>query len=119
MPTALLNLAWFIPLFPFLAFAAIPLFTYRNRKLSHTLVIGGIGAAFVLSQIVFWRAVTLPVGGGEPSGEPTLIHWLSAGVERFTLGVYVDPATAVMLFMVPLVCLNAVTCSSGTLSISP
>ena len=113
MPTTLLNLAWFIPLFPFLASAAIPLFTYRNRKLSHTLVIGGIAAAFVLSQIVFWRAVTLPVGGGEHAFESTLIHWLSAGVERFTLGVYVDPATAVMLFMVPLVCLMIFIYSVG------
>jgi len=108
-----LNLAWFIPLFPFLAFVAIPLVTYRNRKLSHGLVIGGIGIAFVLSQIVLWRAVTLPVGGGEHAYESTLIHWLSAGHERFELGVYIDPATAVMLFMVPLVCMMIFIYSVG------
>ena len=55
----LLNLAWFIPLVTFAAFVAIPLFTYRNRKLSHILVIGAIAIAFVLSQIVFWRAVAV------------------------------------------------------------
>jgi len=110
---SILNLAWLIPLFPFLAFAAIPLVTYRNRKLSHQLVIGGIGLAFVLSQIVFWAAVALPVGGGEHAFESTLVPWLSAGVERFTLGVYIDPATAVMLFMVPLVCLMIFIYSVG------
>jgi NADH-quinone oxidoreductase subunit L len=110
---SILNLAWLIPLFPFLAFVAIPLATYRNRKLSHQLVIGGIGIAFVLSQIVFWAAVTLPVGGGEHAFESTLVPWLSAGVERFTLGVYVDPATAVMLFMVPLVCMMIFIYSVG------
>jgi NADH-quinone oxidoreductase subunit L len=110
---SILNLAWLIPLFPFLAFVAIPLATYRNRQLSHSLVIGGIGIAFVLSQIVFWAAVALPVGGGEHAFESTLVPWLSAGVERFTLGVYIDPATTVMLFMVPLVCLMIFIYSVG------
>ncbi len=99
-----LNLAWLIPLFPFLAFVAIPLFTHRNRKLSHMLVVGGIVIACLLSQAVFWRAATLPVGGGENAYESPTIHWLSAGKELFNLGIYIDPATAIMLFMVPFVC---------------
>ena len=107
----LLNLAWLIPLFPFLAFVAVPLFTNRNRKLSHSLVIGAIAIAFVLSQIVFWRAVTLPEGS-LPFQSQT-IRWLSAGSEVFRLGVYVDPATAVMLFMVPLVCMMIFIYSVG------
>ena len=107
----LLNLAWLIPLFPFLAFAAISLVTYRNRKQSHQLAIGGIFIAFVLAQIVFWVAVTLPEG--ELPFESTLIHWLVAGEKQFKLGVYVDPATAVMLFMVPLVCLMIFIYSVG------
>jgi len=108
-----LNLAWFIPLFPFLAFVVIPLVTYRNRKLSHSLVIGAIAIAFLLAQIVFWRAATLPVGGGEHAYESTLIHWLATGEERLMLGIYIDPATAVMLFMVPLVCLMIFIYSVG------
>jgi len=110
---SILNLTWLIPLFPFLACVAIPLCTHRDRKLSHQLAIGGIGMTFVLAQIVFWKAVTLPVGGGEHAFESTLIHWLSAGGEQFTLGVYVDPVTAVMLFMVPLVCLMIFIYSVG------
>jgi NADH-quinone oxidoreductase subunit L len=110
---SILNLAWLIPLFPFLAFAVVSIFTYRNRRLSHLLVLGGISIAFVLAQIVFWRAVTLPEGLGEHPFESTLIPWLSAGVERLDLGVYIDPATTVMLLMVPLVCLMIFIYSVG------
>jgi NADH-quinone oxidoreductase subunit L len=110
---SILDLAWLIPFFPFAAFVAVSIFTYRNRVLSHRLVIGGIAAAFVLSQIVFWAAVLLPVGGGEHAFESALIPWLPNGLEVFSLGVYIDPATAVMLFMVPLVCLMIFIYSVG------
>ena len=110
---SILNLAWLIPLFPFLAFVAIALFTHRDRRLSHQLAIGGIAIAFVLSQVVFWAAVLHPVGGGEHAFESPLIRWLPIGREVFSLGVYVDPATTVMLFMVPLVCLMIFIYSVG------
>ena len=103
--SSLLNLAWLIPLFPFLAFIAVSLFAHRDRKLSHRLVVGGIAAAFLLSQIVFWVAVAGPDSVDEHPFQSETIHWLSAGLEDFQLGVYVDAATAVMLFMVPLVCM--------------
>jgi NADH-quinone oxidoreductase subunit L len=102
------NLAWLIPLFPFLSFLAISLFAYRNHVLSHRLAIGGVAIAFVLSQIVFWAAVILPVDGGDVPGdrifESASISWLPAGVGATSLGVYIDPAAAVMLFTVPLLC---------------
>ncbi len=109
----ILNLAWLIPLFPFLAFVSIAIFAHRSRRLSHQLTIGGIAFAFLIAQIVFWRAVTLPVGGGEHAFESSTVHWLVAGEERLTLGVYVDPATTVMLFMVPLVCMMIFIYSVG------
>ena len=111
MTTTLLNLAWLIPVFPFLAFVIVPLVTYRNRKLSHRLVVGAIAVAFLLGQIVFWTAVTAPEGVLPFESES--IHWLSAGVERFKLAVYIDPATAIMLFMVPLVCMMIFIYSVG------
>ena len=37
-----LNLAWFIPLFPFLAFLAIALGVNKHNKLSHILAITAI-----------------------------------------------------------------------------
>jgi len=110
---SILNLAWLIPLFPFLAFVFIAIFAHRSRRLSHQLTIGGIAIAFLLAQVVFWRAVTLPVGGGEHAFQSGLIHWLVAGKERLALGVYVDPAAAVMLFMVPLVCMMIFIYSVG------
>ncbi len=109
----LLNLAWFIPLFPFLAFVIIPLGAYKNRKLSHSLVIGAIAIAFLLSQVVFWRAVGVWSTEHTLAYESPLFHWLSSGAERFGLGVYIDPATAIMLFMVPLVCMMIFIYSVG------
>jgi NADH-quinone oxidoreductase subunit L len=109
----ILNLAWLIPLFPALAFVAIALFTHRSRALSHWTTIGGIAIAFLLAQIVFWAAVTRPVGGGEEAFESAIAPWLITGVQRLGIGVWVDPATAVMLFMVPLVCMMIFIYSVG------
>jgi len=117
--TALLKLAWLIPLFPFLACAAIFVFAGQNRTISRRLALGGIVTAFVLSQIVFWGAVTLPVGGGERAVESWGMVWFSAGVERFRLGTYIDPLHTVMLFTVPLVCLMIFIYSSGTMNLDP
>ncbi|UCC76360.1 MAG: NADH-quinone oxidoreductase subunit L, partial [Anaerolineales bacterium] len=110
---SILNLAWLIPLSPFLAFAAIALLGDRAPKVSHRLAIGGITIAFVLSQIVIWTAVLQPVGGGEHAFESSLIRWVPIGREVISLGVHIDPATTVMLFMVPLVCLMIFVYSVG------
>jgi NADH-quinone oxidoreductase subunit L len=112
---SIFNLAWLIPLFPFLAFVAIPLLTYRDRRLSHSLVIGGMALSFLLSQIVFWAAVVLFARMG-PEAFPwqsAPLRWLPAGNELLQLRVWIDPATAVMLFMVPLVCLMIFIYSVG------
>jgi len=70
----LLNLAWLIPLFPFLAFVAIPLGVYHNRKLSHSLAIGGIAIACAISLFcVFPRAVWLWARDGTLAYESPLI----------------------------------------------
>ncbi len=115
----LLDLAWLIPVFPFLAFVTIALFTSHRRTLSHSVAIGGIAIAFVLAQIVFWRAVTLPVGGGELAYHPQGLHWLTGGLGELGVSIYIDPATAVMLFMVPLVCLMIFIYSVGYMAGDP
>lgn len=99
------NLAWLIPAFPFLAFLVVATFAHSNRVLSRRLAVGGISITFLLSQIVFWAAVSLPVGGGERAFESALVPWLSTGLEVFSFSVTVDPVSATMLFMVPLTCL--------------
>ncbi|MGD1992681.1 MAG: proton-conducting transporter membrane subunit [Anaerolineae bacterium] len=112
--STLLDLAWLIPIFPFLSFVAVALVTAKNRKLSHSLVIGGIAVAFVLAQIVFWSAVTMPVGANEYAYQSGFsIPWLPAGHELLDLNIWIDPASTVMLFMVPLVCLMIFIYSVG------
>jgi NADH-quinone oxidoreductase subunit L len=111
--TSILNLTWLIPLFPFLAFLGISTFAHQERELSHRLAIAGVAIAFVLSLVVFWTAATLPIGGGESAFESPLVHWFTTGTERFTLGVYVDPITAVMLLLIAPISLMILIFSLG------
>ncbi len=115
---AILELAWGIPLFPLAAFAAITLFAHRSRRLSHSLAIGGIAAAFILAQIVFWAAALHPTALEHAYVSATL-PWLSVGCETLGLGLYLDPAALVMLFMAPLVCLLIFIYSVGYMAGDP
>ncbi|MBN1259514.1 MAG: NADH-quinone oxidoreductase subunit L [Anaerolineae bacterium] len=114
---SILNVAWLIPLFPFLAFVAIALYAHRDQVLSHRLAVGGIAGAFLLAQIAFWAFVL-----GHHAGVPfqaSGIKWLFLGEQVFMLGLYIDPATAIMLFMVPLVCLMIFIYSVGYMQGDP
>jgi NADH-quinone oxidoreductase subunit L len=115
---SILHLAWLIPLFPFLSFVAILLFTYRDQRLSHQLGIGGVAISFLLSQAVFWTMVSLPTDGGKYAFESMASHWLYVGQEHFAPGIYIDPTTAVMLFTVPLIGLLIVIYSVGYMDFS-
>ena len=98
----MLKLTWLIPVFPLLAFAAIVLYVRRWKRASSWLAVGAIATSFVLSQIVFWTAIGDPHLNEHPFHET--IRWLPTGGAAFEMGVMVDALTAVMLFMVPLVC---------------
>ena len=50
--------------------------------LCHRLAIGGVAIAFVLSQVVFWAAVLLPVDAFESASVP----WLPVGLGAISLG---------------------------------
>ena len=71
MTETFFNLTWLIPLFPLVAFALIVLVTNRNRLLSTWVAWIGIGAAWILGWLVFFRAradvheLTPPRGGYE------------------------------------------------------
>jgi NADH-quinone oxidoreductase subunit L len=99
---SLMNLAWLIPVFPLLAFGAIVLYVRRWKDVSSWLAVGAIALSFVLSQIVFWTAIGTPHLGEHPFH--SVIRWMPTGKTVLQMGVMVDPLTAVMLFMVPLVC---------------
>ncbi len=110
----MLNLSWLIPVFPLLAFAIIVLVTNQDetrataslKKLSSTIAIGAMAVAWLFSLIV----VVIPtlanyLAYSETPGQFPLLE-IPTGQASFPyFGVAVDPLTAVMLFMVPFVCL--------------
>lgn len=105
------NITWIIPVFPFLAFVIIILFTQGNRKLSHSLSIGSM----VLSTLVGWgvvfSAIATPHLGEHPIHKS--IPWFETGTATFDIGYWIDPLMAIALFMVPFVCLMIFIYSVG------
>jgi NADH-quinone oxidoreductase subunit L len=102
---AVFYIAWLIPVFPCVAFIFIAMAGKRVRRGSFSLAVAlvGIAAAFGVSQLVFWRAVPWFLEGEYRLVLP-LIPWLPIGGETLRLGLYLDPLSGIMLFMVPLVC---------------
>ena len=109
-----IQLSWLIPVGPFVAFVLIAVFFHRRRRLSHWTALAGIGLAFILSQAVFWSVVKRP-----DVYHAELMTWFQNGAQDFVLGVYIDPPAALMLFMVPLVCLMIFVYSVGYMSEDP
>jgi len=98
----MLNLTWLIPVFPALSFGAIVLYVRRWKQASSWLAVGAIALSLLVSQVVFWTALGTPQLGEHPFHSS--IRWIPTGNLALRMGVMVDPLTAVMLFMVPLVC---------------
>jgi NADH-quinone oxidoreductase subunit L len=110
-----LNLSWLIPIPPLLAFAIIVLVTNPNKRLSAMIAITGVAISWVLGWWVFLASVVTPELGKHPFR--LAYDWLPAGSTQFTMGVTVDPLAAVMLFMVPFVCLMIFIYSVGYMGI--
>jgi len=107
------QLAWLVPIFPLLAFALVVLWANPNKKLSHSLVIGGVAISWVLS---WWIAIASFLKGSALAEEPyhLMVNWIPIGVDNvIKMGVAVDPVTAVMLFMVSFVLLMIFIYSVG------
>ena len=92
------TLMWLIPLPPVLAFTLIVLFTNRSKWLSHTIAVGAAFLSWLMSMIVFMRALGVEHLGEEPF--ESSIPWLPTGDIWFRVGVLVDPTTAAVLFFV-------------------
>jgi NADH-quinone oxidoreductase subunit L len=91
---------WLIPVFPFLAFGLIALFTNRWNGLSHWVAIGALLISVVMGMIVVFNAVG---EGGHHMGEHPFADseaWLPTGDTFMLMGVAVDPLTAMTLFFV-------------------
>jgi NADH-quinone oxidoreductase subunit L len=97
------NLIWLIPLFPLLAFALIILVTHDDKKMSTNVAWAGIGLSWLVSWGVFFQALGTHNLAEEPYHVP--LFSIPTGTSVLSLGFFVDPLTAVMLFMVPFVCL--------------
>ena len=95
--------AWLIPLLPFVAFVVIGFFLRRCPRPAAGLAIGMSLASFLLA---------LGVGYGVFAGSITVdqpwiqkIPWLDIAGIFVSMGVYLDPLTAMMLMVVSLVSL--------------
>jgi len=111
------NLLWLIPLFPFLAFVLIILWANSNQKLSHSLAIGSMVLAWLFGWGAFFTAVRTPHFGEHPFR--LAFDWFPTGSTWFETGVMIDPLTAIMLFMVPFVCLMIFIYSVGYMKGDP
>lgn len=94
-----------IPILPLLAAVIITLFTRNNHAWSARLAVFSMVAALAMALGVFVEALAF---GHELAQEPfygTPIVWYPFGGAVLKFGYLVDPIAAVMLFMVPTVCL--------------
>ncbi|MGA9533390.1 MAG: NADH-quinone oxidoreductase subunit L [Anaerolineales bacterium] len=91
-------IAWLIPLPPILAFFIIVLGANRSNKLSHSLALGGVGISWLLSMLLFARAISTEHLGEHPF--TSSVSWLPTGDTALRFGIYVDPLTAAALFFV-------------------
>jgi len=105
------NITWIIPVFPFLAFLIIILFTQGNRKLSHSLSIGSMVLSWLVGWGVVFSAIATPHLGEHPIHKS--VPWFETGNTVFEIGYWIDPLMAIALFMVPFVCLMIFIYSVG------
>ena len=140
-------LPWLIPAGPLLAFLIITLITNRSKLVPATdhheygghhpdydgmmvpvvhkysrvisVVIGlsGVVSALVISWRVLWEASQLHHIGQEVFENS--IAWMSTGETSFFMGVLVDPATLIMLIMVPIAVLMIFIYSIGYMAHDP
>lgn len=92
------TLIWLIPLPPLLAFFLILLFTRRNHALSHTVGVGAALLSWLLGMLVFVAAIGVEHLGEHPF--TSSVGWLPLGSDIFSVGVLIDPLSAVTLFFV-------------------
>jgi NADH-quinone oxidoreductase subunit L len=91
-------LTWLVPAFPLLAFFLIVLFARRSKGASHTVALIGAGLSWLACMYIFIQAVGTKDLAATPFGNA--IAWLPTGTTALSIGVQVDPLTAVSLFFV-------------------
>jgi NADH-quinone oxidoreductase subunit L len=112
-----LNLAWLVPVPPFLAFLAILLFLNPNKTVSAYTAIGGALLSLLLSWPIAFTAFTTEHFGEHPV-EGHLFS-IPTGASAIEIGYQVDPANALMLFMSSFLLLMIFIYASGYMSFPP
>lgn len=112
--TVLYDLTWLIPLPPALAFVLIILFTNRNKTLSSTLAVAGVGISLVLGWGIAFAAFRDHHLGEHPVNR-TLFQ-IPTGTTAIDIGYALDPANALMLFMVTFLLVMIFVYSQGYMS---
>jgi len=92
------SLTWLIPLPPILAFFIIVLLTNRNKLLSTIIAVGAAFLSGLASMMVFGQARLTEHLAAQPI--ESSISWLATGETTFSIGVLIDPLSAVVLFFV-------------------
>jgi len=109
----MLEYAWLIPVFPFLAFILIGLLPKKTLwwEDGGAYAIGGAVGAFAISMLVIWDVLNGETMVGDQVQTTT---WLVIGDEvTVTFGIYVDQLTAVMLAVISVVGTLVVIYSGG------
>ncbi len=105
------NLAWLLPVPPFLAFVTIILFLNRNKTASALTAIGGSAFSLVLGwPIAFTVFFSRHYAENPPHG---VLFSIPTGSTELSIGWQVDPANALMIFMATFVMLMIFIYSSG------
>jgi len=118
-------LPWLIPIPPFVAFVLIILAAGRSKLLSHIIAITGVSLSWLMSIATFLNAIQYKDLGTAARGVfGSTVSWLAngtnaAGSGALTMGVQIDPLSAIMLFMVPLACLLIFIYSIGYMAHDP
>jgi NADH-quinone oxidoreductase subunit L len=105
------NLAWVIPIPPFLAFLTIVLFLNGNKRGSSLVAIGAAVISFVLGWGIAFASFFTEHFGEHPIDQA--LYSIPTGASEIVIGYAVDPSNALMLIMVPFLLLMIFIYSSG------
>ncbi len=115
--TALYNLTWLVPLPPIVACALILLWTNRSKVLSARLAIAGVGLSLVLGWAIAFAAFRDHHLGDHPVDG--ILFRIPTGNSAIGIGYALDPANALMLFMVTFLLVMIFVYSQGYMTFPP
>ena len=110
----LVNLAWVVPIPPFLAFLAIVLFINSNKTVSALVAIGGVVVSWLISWPIAFTAFTTDHFSEHPvEGQ---LFGIPTGLSEIGIGYQVDGPNSLMLFMVSFLLVMIFVYASGYMS---